>query len=193
MPTKPDKKTPEKQPEEAPLQNDMRDRTSRDEASDTQPVQYGFSQEAETSLGWLRDRIDFPMTMFGAAYLGYVGGLFDEGFEAGFPAWLWETNEAMLLKYPFIAEIDEEHIIGGAGHLYCIVPVDENATVAINRVQWNEKHRPTRSRRYSTGRRAASRCCSLQISTALHMRPTPRSLSPTTTGIPANGTPRLMR
>ena len=166
----------------------MRDRTSRDEASDTQPVQYGFSQEAETSLGWLRDRIDFPMTMFGAAYLGYVGGLFDEGFEAGFPAWLWETNEAMLLKYPFIAEIDEEHIIGGAGHLYCIVPVDENATVAINRVQWNEKHRPTRSRRCSTGRRAASRCCSLRISTALHMRPTPRSLSPTTTGIPANGT-----
>ena len=139
MPTKPDKKTPEKQPEEAPLQNDMRDRTSRDEASDTQPVQYGFSQEAETSLGWLRDRIDFPMTMFGAAYLGYVGGLFDEGFEAGFPAWLWETNEAMLLEYPFIAEIDEEHIIGGAGHLYCIVPVDENATLAINRVQWNEK------------------------------------------------------
>ena len=80
------------------------------------------------------------MTMFGAAYLGYVGGLFDEGFEAGFPAWLWETNEAMLLEYPFIAEIDEEHIIGGAGHLYCIVPVDENATVAINRVQWNEKN-----------------------------------------------------
>lgn len=193
MPTKPDKKTPEKQPEEAPLQNDMRDRTSRDEASDTQPVQYGFSQEAETSLGWLRDRIDFPMTMFGAAYLGYVGGLFEEGFETGFPAWLWETNEAMLLKYPFIAEIDEEHMIGGAGHLYCIVPVDENATVAINRVQWNEKHRPTRSRRCSIGQRAVSRCCSLQISTALHMRPTRRSLSPTTTGIPANGIPRLMR
>ena len=79
------------------------------------------------------------MTMFGAAYLGYVGGLFDEGFEVGFPAWLWETNEAMLLEYPFITEIDEDHIIGGAGHLYCIVPVDENATVAINRVQWNEK------------------------------------------------------
>ena len=137
MPTKPDKKAPEKQPEEAPLQNDMRDRVSRDEATETQPRQYGFSQEAETSLGWLRDRIDFPMTMFGAAYLGYVGGLFKEGFERGFAAWLWETNEAMLRKYPFIAEIDAEHIIGGAGYLYCIVPVDENATLAINRVQWN--------------------------------------------------------
>ena len=109
------------------------------EALETQPAQDTLSPEAETALGWLRDRIDFPMTMFGAAYLGYVGGLFDEGFEAGFPAWLWETNEAMLRVYPFIAEIDENHILGRAGHLYCIVPVDENATVAINRVQWNEK------------------------------------------------------
>ena len=139
LPTKADKKTPEKQPEEAILQSDMSDRASRDETVDTQSVQYAFSQEAETSLEWLRDRIDFPTTRFGAAYLGYVGGLFEEGFEAGFPSWLWETNEALLLEYPFIAEIDEGHIIGGAGHLYCIVPVDENATVAINRVQWNEK------------------------------------------------------
>ena len=140
--TKADKKTPERQPEEAISQSDMSDRVSRDEATETQPVQYGYSQEAEPSLGWLRDRIDVTGVMFGAAYLGYVGGLFDEGFEAGFPAWLWETNEAMLLEYPFIAEIDEEHIIGGAGHLYCIVPVDEDATVAINRVQWNEKTPP---------------------------------------------------
>ena len=139
LPAKADKNAPENQPEEAISQSGMSDRTSRDEAMATPPAQYAFSQEAETSLEWLRDRIDFPTTMFGAAYLGYVGGLFEEGFEAGFPSWLLETNEALLLEYPFIAEIDEEHIIGGAGHLYCIVPVDENATVAINRVQWNEK------------------------------------------------------
>ena len=47
------------------------------------------------------------------------------------PEWMWEENEAMLLEYPFIAEIDAEHIVGGAGHLYCIVPVDENASVSI--------------------------------------------------------------
>ena len=135
LPAKADKNAPESQPEEAISQSGMSDRTSRDEAMATPPAQYAFSQEAETSLEWLRDRIDFPTTRFGAAYLGYVGGLFEEGF----PSWLWETNEAMLLEYPFIAEIDEEHIIGGVGHLYCIVPVDENATVAINRVRWNEK------------------------------------------------------
>ena len=56
-----------------------------------------------------------------------------------------------------------------------------------------KKHRPMRSQRFSTGQRAANRCCSLRILTALRMRPTPRSLSPTTTGTPANGIPRLMR
>ena len=127
------------QTEEAARQRGMSDRTSCGEAMDTQPAQDAFSQEAETSLGWLRDRMNFPMTMFGAAYLGYVGGLSEDGFAAGFSGWLWETNEAMLREYPFIAEIDENHIIGRAGHLYCIVPVDGNATVAINRVQWNEK------------------------------------------------------
>ena len=44
-----------------------------------------------------------------------------------------------LFDYPFIAEIGGEHIIGGAGHLYCIVPQDENATLAINRIRWNGK------------------------------------------------------
>ena len=133
LPTKADKKAPEGQPEENASQGGMSNHTSRNETVDTQPVQSGFSREAEASLEWLRDRMDFPMTMFGAAYL-----LFDEGFETGFPAWLQETNEAMLLEYPFLAEINAEHMIGGAGHLYCIVPVDENATVAINRVRWNE-------------------------------------------------------
>ena len=131
--------TQKEQTEEASRQRGMSDRTSCGEAMDTQSAQDAFSQEAETSLGWLRDRMNFPMTMFGAAYLGYVGGLSEDGFAAGFSGWLWETNEAMLREYPFIAEIDENHIIGRAGHLYCIVPVDGNATVAINRVQWNEK------------------------------------------------------
>lgn len=113
--------------------------TRNDSEQPSEPQeQLALSAEAQSSLMWLRDRIDFPQTMFGAAYLGYVGGLFEEGFEAGFPAWTREENEAMLLEYPFIAEIDAEHIIGGAGHLYCIVPVDENASVSINRMEWNE-------------------------------------------------------
>ena len=128
--TKTGGRMPDKLPEEP---------APRGEEWSAQPARQTFSPEAETALGFLRDRIDFPATMFGAAYLGYVGGLFEEGFAAGFPAWLRETNEAMLGRYPFIAEIDENHIAGGAGHLYCIVPVDENATVSINRMLWNDE------------------------------------------------------
>ena len=128
--TKTGGRMPDKLPEEP---------APRGEDWSAQPVRQTFSPEAETALGFLRDRIDFPATMFGAAYLGCVGGLFEEGFAAGFPAWLRETNEAMLSRYPFIAEIDENHIAGGAGHLYCIVPVDENATVSINRMLWNDE------------------------------------------------------
>lgn len=117
-PGKPDKKPPEKPRPGAG-------------GSDVQPAQAGFSAEAEQSLIWLRDRIDFPQTMFGAAYLGYVE-------EDSRGDWLSAADQAMLEAYPFLAEIDENHIIGSTGYLYCIVPVDENATVAINRVQWNE-------------------------------------------------------
>ena len=111
------------------------------EKAGKRPTKHTGTAEGRNSLMWLRDRIDVPMTMFGAAYLGYADDLFEEEFEEELPAWLWENNEAMLREYPFIAEIDENHIIGGTGYLYCIVPVDENASVAINRVKWDNKTR----------------------------------------------------
>ena len=131
--------TAEETTEETTVRSIISNRTSRDKIMETQPMQYEFSKEAEVSLGWLRDNIDFSMTMFGAAYLGYVDGLFEEEFEEDSSGWLWTNSEAMLLAYPFIAELDKNHIIGNAGFLYCIVPVDENATVTINRVQWNQR------------------------------------------------------
>ena len=140
-PGKPDKKPPEKPRPGAG-------------GSDVQPAQAGFSAEAEQSLIWLRDRIDFPQTMFGAAYLGYVE-------EDSRGDWLSAADQAMLEAYPFLAEIDENHIIGSTGH---------------------------RTQRSAIGRKAGNRCCSLPISMALHTRQTRRSGSLTTAGIPANGT-----
>lgn len=109
---KPDKKLPEKP-------------RPRAGGSDVQPAQAGFSAEAEQSLIWLRDRIDFPQTMFGVALLGYTGETSDGD-------WLAEADQVMLQKYPFISEIDAEHTIGNDDYLYCLVPIDENATVSVN-------------------------------------------------------------
>ena len=129
-----DKGAPPKRPDKG---GDAADAGHGDADVSGAPGTVEWTQDGAQSLALLRERISTPPVMFGVLYLGYVGGLFDEGFEAGFPAWLWETNEAVLRQYPFIEEIDAEHIIGGAGHLYCIIPVDENATLSINRVEWN--------------------------------------------------------
>lgn len=102
------------------------------EESDVQLEQMGFSEEAEQSLEWLRMRMDFPEVMFGVAYLGYVG-------EASVGDWLSEADQAMLQNYPFISEIDESHTVGADNYLYCLVPLDENATVSINLVRWPPK------------------------------------------------------
>lgn len=93
----------------------------------------------QDSLALLRQSMQEQEISFGAAYLGYVGGLFDEEFSKAFPTWLEENNEKLLTEYPFIREIDQEHILGRAGCLYCIVPRDEDASVSINRVTWSEK------------------------------------------------------
>lgn len=98
--------------------------------SDMQPTPTGFSAEAEQSLVWLRERMAFPQTMFGAAYLGYVEKAGD---------WLSAADHAMLEEYPFISEIDTGHTIGDDDYLYCLVPLDENATVSVNLMRWDPK------------------------------------------------------
>ena len=116
LPGKPDEKMPEKPHPETG-------------ESDEQSKQAGFSAEAEQSLVWLRDRMDFPQTMFGVALLGYTGETSDGD-------WLSEVDQAMLQKYPFISEIDTGHTIGNDDYLYCLVPIDENATVSVNLMRW---------------------------------------------------------
>mgnify|MGYP003378209333 CR=1 FL=1 len=79
---------------------------------DMQPTPTGFSAEAEQSLVWLR---------------------------AADGDWLSETDQATLQKYPFISEIDTGHTIGDDDYLYCLVPLDENATVSVNLMRWDSK------------------------------------------------------
>lgn len=97
---------------------------------DAQPAQIEFSEEAEQSIGWLRDRIDVPETMFGVSYLGYTGDAADGDR-------LSAVNQAILQEYPFIEEIDAEHTVGIDNYLYCLLPVDEKATVSVNLIKWN--------------------------------------------------------
>lgn len=69
--------------------------------------------------------------LFAAAYFGYVPQDADP-FTV-----MQEAAPRLCEDLPFLLTIDQEHILGTAGQLFCIVPADENATVAVNRRPWN--------------------------------------------------------
>ena len=72
--------------------------------------------------------------LFAAAYLGY----FPAAHAAPLAEWLRGSSPNLLTDAPFIAEIPEERTIGSAGYLVCIIPRDEAASAAVNRVSWND-------------------------------------------------------
>lgn len=92
----------------------------------------------ETQTGWtvldLQSWMEDEEQLAGAvAYLGYR----DENDMSIIPDWIQENNSALLADMPFLAEIPEERIIGaGYGDLFCIVPRDENTSMAVNHVIW---------------------------------------------------------
>jgi len=75
--------------------------------------------------------LDTPQ-LFAAAFFGYVPPDADP-FTV-----MQEAAPQLCEDLPFLLTIDQEHILGVEGQLFCIVPADENATVAINRRPWNE-------------------------------------------------------
>lgn len=69
--------------------------------------------------------------IFAAAFFGYVPQ------DADLFAVMQETAPQLCENLPFLLAVGDENIIGTYGYLFCIVPADENATVAVNRRPWN--------------------------------------------------------
>ena len=87
--------------------------------------------EAEQSLADLRETIRAAGTVLGCAYLGSTGGEESADLTA-----LLEGADC-LTAYPFLREIPAEQVIAPGGwDIYCIVPADENADVAVNEYGW---------------------------------------------------------
>ena len=69
--------------------------------------------------------------MLGCAYLGSTGGEESTDLTA-----LLEGADC-LTAYPFLREIPAEQVVAPGGwDIYCIVPADENADVAVNEYGW---------------------------------------------------------
>lgn len=91
-------------------------------------------EQAQAAMALLRECMENePQIALAAACLGQR--------EADDPTpltdWLWLNSPGLLEEMPFIQTIPEDCILGaGYGVLYCLVPRDDNTTLAVNHVTW---------------------------------------------------------
>ena len=93
----------------------------------------------DDSLDLLRQELEerHQNERFAVAYIGDIDGSLRD---LAVPLRDWMNDKAPMLcaQYPFIRNIPQERVVGDSGSLFCVVPRDPNATVAVNRVRWNE-------------------------------------------------------
>lgn len=93
----------------------------------------------DDSLDLLRQELDERQQdeRFAVAYIGDIGGKLSD---LAVPLWEWinDTAPGLCAQYTFVRNIPQERVVGDSGSLFCVVPRDPNATVAVNRVRWNE-------------------------------------------------------
>ena len=97
--------------------------------------EYLANANAEEQLKALREKKESEVQLFAAAYIGCT----DDMNEVDAVKWIKENSPVFYENYSFVKNIPSGQIAGTPmGELYCIVPFDENSTVAINRIVRDE-------------------------------------------------------
>ena len=93
----------------------------------------------DDSLDLLRQELDDRQQdeRFAVAYIGDIDGKLSD-LAIPLRDWMNDTAPGLCAQYPFIRNIPQERVVDDSGSLFCVVPHDPNATVAVNRVRWNE-------------------------------------------------------
>ena len=92
--------------------------------------------EEDDSLDFIRQTMSGGSQLFAVAYFGY-----HETIDSDLPVDPYEavSQEAPQLceNLPFLLEIPAERVIGETGDLFCVVPLEENAVVAVSKGAWD--------------------------------------------------------
>ena len=93
----------------------------------------------DDSLNLLRQELDERQQdeRFAVAYIGDIDGKLSD-LAVPLRDWINDTAPGLCAQYTFVRNIPQERVVGDSGSLFCVVPRDPNATVAVNRVRWNE-------------------------------------------------------
>ena len=93
----------------------------------------------DDSLDLLRQELDERQQdeRFAVAYIGDIDGKLSD-LAVPLRDWINDTAPGLCAQYTFVRNIPQERVVGDSGSLFCVVPRDPNATVAVNRARWNE-------------------------------------------------------
>ena len=126
-----------KAPESAPETQKPAAATEPAAGPATEPAKGKISPEE--ALHSLRQAMVETPQAFAVAYLGYhysmTPDLPVDPLEA-----MAQSAPGLLEDLPFLAEIPAERVIGEGGDLFCIVPADADATVAVSRGYWDDEN-----------------------------------------------------
>ena len=91
----------------------------------------------DASLHSLRQAMMETPQLFAVAYFGYHDTI--DSDDPVDPYTVMQEQAPELCKdLPFLLDIPKDRVIGNHGDLFCIVPLDENATVAVSKGTWDE-------------------------------------------------------
>ena len=93
----------------------------------------------DDSLNLLRQELEerHQDERFAVAYIGDIDGSLSD-LAVPLRDWINDTAPGLCAQYTFVRNIPQERVVGDSGSLFCVVPRDPNATVAVNRARWNE-------------------------------------------------------
>ncbi len=95
-----------------------------------------MDDSAAASMVAFRQALVGTPQQFAVAYFGYA---IPDGNMPANPYAVMEGAAPQLCEnLPFLLQIPKENIVGTDGNLFCVVPTDENATVAVNWSPWDE-------------------------------------------------------
>ena len=94
-------------------------------------------RSGDASLLSLRQAMIETPQLFAVAYFGYHDTI-DSDLPADPCGGMQECTPQLCADLPFLTEIPKDQIVGENGDLFCIVPLDENATVSVSKGRWHE-------------------------------------------------------